>query len=376
MSFAVKFFSAVLFILASAATGQCADWIAAKVSQPVQYTTDNTTWTAVEVGAKIPNKAVIVTGARGRLLLTRNKESITFQPNSLASLTTSGFFVRKTEIAAQYGSMLFDIETRNRPHTSVQTPFLAAVVKGTKFGVTVSRNRASVNVSRGLVEVTGFARGERAHVRPGQSVTVDPTSGQGMRVVGVGPKDKVVSVPPTAASVPVLGPKTPASIASANAVSMGTNGTTNGNAANANAGKSAAGTSDDDADNGPGNTNSNNGNGGNGNSGNGNAGGNGNANGNAGGNGNGNGNAGGNGNAANSGNGNPGGNGNAANNGNGNPGGNGNGNGTAGGNGNGNGNAGGNGHANGHGHGNDDDDDGDGKKAMLDPMFPLIGRNG
>jgi len=334
MSFVVKFCSAVLFVLASAGAGQCADWIVAKVSQPVQYTTDNATWTAVEVGAKIPNKAVIVTGARGRLLLKRNKESITFQPNSLASLTTSGFFVRNTEIAAQYGSMLFDIETRNRPHTSVQTPFLAAVVKGTKFDVTVTRNKASVNVSRGLVEVTGFARGERAHVRPGQSVTVDPASGKGMRVVGVGPKDQVVSVPPTAASVPVLGPKTPASIASANAASMGTNGTTNGRAGNA--GKSAAGASDDDADNGPGNTNSNNGNGGKGGSGNGNAGGNGN------------------GNAANNGNGNPGGN---NGNGNGNPGGNGNGHG--------NGNAGGNGNGNGN-----------GKKAMLDPMVPLIGRNG
>ncbi|MHB0952866.1 MAG: FecR domain-containing protein [Allorhizobium sp.] len=365
MSIAVKVFSAVLFILATAGAGQCAEWIAAKVSQPVQYTTDNATWTTVEVGAKIPNKAVIVTGARGRLLLTRNKESITFQPNSLASLTTSGFFVRKTEIAAQYGSMLFDIETRNRPHTSVQTPFLAAVVKGTKFDVTVTRNKASVNVSRGLVEVTGFARGERAHVRPGQSVTVDPTSGQGMRVVGVGPKDKVISVPPTAASVPVLGPKTPASIASANAASIGTNGTTNGKAGNA--GKSAAGTSDDDADNGAGNRNSNNGNAGNSNSGNGNAGGNGNASGN----GNPGGNAGGNGNAANNGNGNPGGNGN----GNGNAGGNGNGNaggnGHANGNGNGNGNAGGNGNGNAGGNGN-----GNGKKAMLDLMFPLIGRNG
>lgn len=282
MSLSARFFSVLLLLLVSAGAASAAEWVAAKVSQPVQYTLDNKSWTAVTVGTTIPNKALVVTGARGRLVLTRNKESITFQPNSLASITTSGFFVRKTEVAQQYGSMLFDIETRNKPHTSVQTPFLAAVVKGTKFEVKVDRTKASVGVERGLVEVTGFARGEQTHVSPGQSVTVDPKSRRAMRVQGVGPKYAVVSVAPKAARVAVLGPKSPAAIAAAaektnkagsagGATASGETATTtgNGNSGNGSGGNSGKGSS------------------GKGSSGKGGSGGNGNGNGNAGGNGNG-----------------------------------------------------------------------------------------
>ncbi|MCO6177468.1 FecR domain-containing protein [Ciceribacter sp. RN22] len=339
MLFSARLFSALLFLFVSAGAVSAAEWVAAKVSQPVQYTLDNKSWTAVTVGTTIPNKALVVTGARGRLVLTRNKESITFQPNSLASITTSGFFTRKTEVAQQYGAMLFDIETRGKPHTSVQTPFLAAVVKGTKFEVKVDRKTASVSVERGLVEVTGFASGEQTHVSPGQSVTVDPKSRKGMRVAGIGPKNPVVTVRPAAPKVAVLGPKTPDAIAAA--------------AEKTNKAESTGSTGGDEAA-----TTS-----GSGNSGNGNAGG---SKGNAGGNsgnagGNGNGNSGANGNGGGNAGGNAGGNGgNGGGNGGGNAGGNGNGNGGANGNGGGNGgggNAGGNG---GNGGGNGDDHDGHG----------------
>ncbi|MFC3163728.1 FecR domain-containing protein [Ciceribacter thiooxidans] len=279
MSLSARFLSVLLLLLVSAGAVSAAEWVAAKVSQPVQYTLDNKSWTAVTVGTTIPNKALVVTGARGRLVLTRNKESITFQPNSLASITTSGFFVRKTEVAQQYGSMLFDIETRNKPHTSVQTPFLAAVVKGTKFEVKVDRTKASVGVERGLVEVTGFARGEQTHVSPGQSVTVDPKSRRAMRVQGVGPKYAVVSAAPKAARVAVLGPKSPAAIAAA---AEKTNKAENtGNTGSTASGETATTTGNGNSGNGSG------GNSGKGSSGKGGSGGNGNGNGNAGGNGNG-----------------------------------------------------------------------------------------
>ncbi|MDI6834290.1 MAG: FecR domain-containing protein [Rhizobiaceae bacterium] len=336
MSLSARFFSVLLLLLVSAGAASAAEWVAAKVSQPVQYTLDNKSWTAVTVGTTIPNKALVVTGARGRLVLTRNKESITFQPNSLASITTSGFFVRKTEVAQQYGSMLFDIETRNKPHTSVQTPFLAAVVKGTKFEVKVDRTKASVGVERGLVEVTGFARGEQTHVSPGQSVTVDPKSRRAMRVQGVGPKYAVVSVPPKAARVAVLGPKSPAAIAAA---AEKTNKAENtGNTGSTASGETATTTGNGNSGNGSG------GNSGKGSSGKGGSGGNGNGNGNAGGNGNG-GNGGGKG-------------GNGQGNGGGNAGGNGGGHGGDKG-GNGQGNGGGNG--GGHGGGHDDHGDKGGK---------------
>ncbi|MFP3541194.1 FecR domain-containing protein, partial [Pseudomonas sp. SIMBA_044] len=84
-------------------------------------------------------------------------ESIAFQPNTMAAITTkpAGFFApRKTEIVQQVGALDLEIEKRSQPHTTVQTPYLAAVVKGTIFHVSVAKSKASVSVDRGLVQVT------------------------------------------------------------------------------------------------------------------------------------------------------------------------------------------------------------------------------
>ena len=180
-------------------TAWASDWIATKASHDVNYAIDQTRWRPVTPGMVVPNKAWISTGVRGRVTLTRGKESITFQPNSMAAVIARGLFSRRTEVLQPYGTLAYEIETRRTPHTSVQTPFLAAVVKGTRFEISVTRRTASLKVTKGLVEVTSLSRGERTHVRPGQRVTVDPKNRTGMRVVGAGPKDPVVPVAPTTA---------------------------------------------------------------------------------------------------------------------------------------------------------------------------------
>ncbi|WP_210161477.1 hypothetical protein [Rhizobium leguminosarum] len=60
----------------------------------------------------------------------------------------------KTEVLQQIGTLDLEIEKRSQPHTTVQTPYLEAVVKGTIFHVTVGKTKASVSVDRGLVQVT------------------------------------------------------------------------------------------------------------------------------------------------------------------------------------------------------------------------------
>ena len=55
-------------------------------------------------------------------------------------------------IVQQAGSILLDVEKRNVKHFEVETPYLAAVVKGTKFTVTSGDEGASVKVTRGSVQ--------------------------------------------------------------------------------------------------------------------------------------------------------------------------------------------------------------------------------
>lgn len=184
------------------------EWLVEKANQQVQYTIDKQTWQPVKAGMNIPNKAWISTGPRGRAVLTRGVETIAVQPQTLAAIiTTESIFNRKTEVVQQHGKLALDIEKRSSPHTYVHTPFLAAVVKGTSFDVTVTEKDASVSVERGLVQVSSFTGGQTTDLGPGQSARVDQS--QSMSVAGVSGAPSVTAAPPSAASVPAVGAPTP-----------------------------------------------------------------------------------------------------------------------------------------------------------------------
>lgn len=284
------------------------EWLVEKANQQVQYTTDKHTWQPVKAGMNIPNKAWISTGPRGRAVLTRGVETIAVQPQTLAAIiTTASLFNRKTEVVQQHGKLALDIEKRSSPHTYVHTPFLAAVVKGTSFEVTVTDKDASVNVERGLVQVSSFTGGQTTDLGPGQSARVDQS--QSMSVAGVSGAPSVTAAPPSAASVPAVGASTPIGADQASSNGRGSDssvpsGYSEGSAGpgNGTSGKVIAIGNGNGNAGGSGNGNGNNGNGGGNGNGNGNGGNNGN--GNNGNNGHGNGNGGGNGNNGNNGNGN------------------------------------------------------------------------
>jgi len=189
---------AVTFVSASVSAANEA-WTAARATDQVRYTLDKETWLPLRKGMAVPNKAWISTGPRGRLQLVRGTESIAFQSNTLASITTRGSNQsRKTEVVQQVGEISLEIEKRRRPHTTVQTPFLAAVVKGTRFSVKVGKTGAAVSVNRGLVQVTSFRSGERSDLGAGQRASVDRS---GMSVAGVSQKPAITRVTPSAAPV-------------------------------------------------------------------------------------------------------------------------------------------------------------------------------
>ncbi|MBB3545317.1 MULTISPECIES: FecR domain-containing protein [unclassified Rhizobium] len=183
------------------------DWRVAKATKEVRYSLGDAKWIDLHAGDVLPNHASITTGTRGRALLVRGVERIEFQPNTTASITTTSGFLspRKTEIKQQIGSLELEIEKRSQPHTTVQTPFLAAVVKGTIFHVSVSKTAASVKVDRGLVQVTSFASGQQANVGPKQSASVGAKTG--MSVAGQEATPSITSVPASAAKLPAAGSK-------------------------------------------------------------------------------------------------------------------------------------------------------------------------
>jgi hypothetical protein len=126
------------------------------------------------------------TGRTGRVLLKRGEEMIMVSPNSVVGVPAQNKEGLSTTIMQQAGSILLDVEKRNVKHFEVETPYLAAVVKGTQFRVTVNAGKTTVDVVRGQVEVADFKSGQIAQVMAGQQATAFATGKTGLSLGGPG----------------------------------------------------------------------------------------------------------------------------------------------------------------------------------------------
>ena len=141
-------------------------------------------WQSVQRGDIIPNDRYLKTGEDGRVGLVRSNETIELEGNTQIRIQDAGPD-RMTSVLQDFGVVAIEAERRNVMHFSVQTPFLAAVVKGTRFTVRSDRSSASVSVDRGLVQVQDTRNDLVADVRPGQAATV--SSQAPLLVEGGGP---------------------------------------------------------------------------------------------------------------------------------------------------------------------------------------------
>src|SRR5439155_16229674 len=107
-----------------------------------------------------------------------------------------------TTILQQAGSILLEVEKRGVKHFEVETPHLSAVVKGTRFHVTVSGNDTRVGVFKGQVEVTDFRSGQHALINAGQNATVSVQGPPGLSLSGMGTLGPVQQGTPRGSATP------------------------------------------------------------------------------------------------------------------------------------------------------------------------------
>ena len=142
--------------------------------QPVALTRDQ----------DLPKDAWVETANNGRVVLVRGLETIVVEPNSRVQLPAAEVN-GNTQVLQFLGSAIYKVGKQAKPHFQVDTPYLAAVVKGTSFTVTVNDGAATVEVAEGLVEVATPDQSDTEFVRPGftavvarehsSDVVVDPT---------------------------------------------------------------------------------------------------------------------------------------------------------------------------------------------------------
>jgi FecR protein len=119
-------------------------------------------------GASVIEGDVISTGANGRTVLVRGEEYVIVAPNSRLRLVDTTEVNTFTQFFQSMGNSVFKIKKKSTPHFGVQTPYLAAVVKGTTFSVTVTPTGAAVQVTEGRVEVSTLDGAATHLVIPGE----------------------------------------------------------------------------------------------------------------------------------------------------------------------------------------------------------------
>lgn len=185
-------------MMAQAARAEQAVWRASKTTGEVWITHSGVQPVALSNDEAIAPGDVVRTGRNGRVLLSRGEETILVSANAqleIAPNTTAAF----STILQTAGSILLEVEKRNVQHFEVKTPYLAAVVKGTKFRVTVEHDASNVEVLRGQVEVTDYRSGQIALVNPGQAAAVSAHGPSGLALTGSGALNPIQPGTPSAA---------------------------------------------------------------------------------------------------------------------------------------------------------------------------------
>jgi len=162
-------------------------WRISKSSGDVTIMSEGLQPVALTAGMNLQPGSSIRTGQNGRVLLMRGSETILISANSAISFPKSSRQNgMSTTILQQAGSILLEVEKRAINHFEVETPHLSAVVKGTRFQVTMSGNDTRVGVFHGQVEVTDFKSGQHALVNAGQNATVTMQGPTGLSLSGTG----------------------------------------------------------------------------------------------------------------------------------------------------------------------------------------------
>lgn len=154
------------------------DWVADRLRGDVKIL-ERGAWTVLERGDIVSDGDKIRTSGTGRAELVRGQERIALAANTEITIRDEAGQAM-TSLIQSRGTVTVDVEKRNVQHFSVQTPVLAAVVKGTQFTVSYVNGQARVDVERGVVQVqdaddemvVDVTRGQTAEARQTSPVNV------------------------------------------------------------------------------------------------------------------------------------------------------------------------------------------------------------
>lgn len=170
--FSRAFFGAALLTLTISGAVSAEPWQIAQSMGPVWFGANQAQLVSLGSNTDVPGGMLVVTGEGGRAMLVRGEQTMLIGANTVVTVPDADE-AGITTILQRAGEVTFDVDRQKVQHFAVETPYLAAVVKGTMFKVRVDGSTADVAVDRGLVEVSDLVTGEKVDTAPGQRASVD-----------------------------------------------------------------------------------------------------------------------------------------------------------------------------------------------------------
>jgi hypothetical protein len=168
---------ASLFFLAAVpaeAAGPASDkWLVTQLSGDARVVHPGLQPMSLRVNGELAPGDTLLTGRSGRATLVRGADYIIVAPGSELKLPAEPQPTGFTRVVQKLGTLLFKVKHTGIPHFAVDTPMLAAVVKGTTFTVIVDQQRSAVQVIQGAVQVSAIDGGMSRIVEGGRTVFVD-----------------------------------------------------------------------------------------------------------------------------------------------------------------------------------------------------------
>ena len=172
-AFAVLFFAfmTAVVVLGPSRAVSNADWSVLAASGDAQWRGAEVKiggWQDLEANGRVPDGAQIRTGNDGTAVVARGLDRIEVRPGTALVVAARHSSNQALEIDQTSGSATYTVEKRPAGTFSVHTPYVVAVVKGTKFDVDITGEDTSVSVKEGRVGVSDTRSGESVDVTPGQ----------------------------------------------------------------------------------------------------------------------------------------------------------------------------------------------------------------
>ncbi|PIW55154.1 MAG: hypothetical protein COW16_07605, partial [Sphingomonadales bacterium CG12_big_fil_rev_8_21_14_0_65_65_10] len=188
-----------VLLSSTSAFAQSGPWTVSEVEGQVVIK-DDSGERAARRGTKLDPGDSIEARNGGNAIIVRERQFVTIRPNTRIRIADGSESRSVIQVVQDWGRALFRIDKQKDPHFGVGTPYLAAVVKGTTFTVTVGAEGASVQVTEGAVEVATEDGGAKDLVLPGVVAMV--SANDRLRLVVEGDGQKIIDSPNRGAGQP------------------------------------------------------------------------------------------------------------------------------------------------------------------------------